>query len=242
MFTRIVVSTALLGGLCALPLAAVAGWLLDLPLSYITGDYHWTFDTSPAIGSVTVLNIILWAVAGALALFVAWVLPAERRPMRALAALMLIFVVDDAFMLHESVGPYAFGLPQAGFYAVYACLGLGVLWLLVKSGERTVTRVYVLGGALLAGSILIDLVRPDLVFVEDCFKLLGALVLVTIPILTQAARGNGSRGPERAAADTPTRPSVGRAPTPRSPGDLLATRARRGGRRPLSRDPAGLPG
>ncbi|WP_222267268.1 hypothetical protein [Modestobacter marinus] len=207
MFTRMVVSSALLVGVCVMGLAAVAGHLLDVPLSYITGDYHWTFDTSPALGSVTVLNVILWAIAGALALFVAWILPAERLVMRVFGALMLILVVDDAFMLHESVGPYALGLPQVGFYAVYACLGLGVLWLLARSGQRSVTRVYVLGGALLVTSILIDLVRADLVYIEDAFKLLGTLVLVTVPILTFAGRRSVSGGPERAADATRTQPS-----------------------------------
>ncbi len=217
MFTRMVVSTALFVGVVVMALAAVAGHLLDVPLSYITGDYHWTFDTSPALGSITVLNVILWAVAGSLAFFVAWVLPAERLVMRVFGALMLILVMDDAFMLHESVGPYALGLPQVGFYVVYLCLGLGVLWLLVRSGERTVIRVYVLGGVLLVSSILIDLVRADLVYIEDAFKLLGTLVLVTIPILTFAARRSGADEPSRVADATRTQPSVEGTQSPLQP-------------------------
>ncbi|WP_369132685.1 hypothetical protein [Modestobacter sp. I12A-02662] len=217
MFTRIVVASALLAGLCVMGLAAVAGYLLDVPLSYITGDYHWTFDTSPALGSVTVLNVIVWAVAGALAFFVAWVLPTERLVLRVFGALMLVLVVDDAFMLHESVGPYALGLPQVGFYVVYACLGAGVLWLLARSAERTVTRVYVLGGVLLVTSILIDLVRPDVVYVEDTFKLLGALVLATVPILAYAARRPALSGGPQAGTVTRTRAPVDGAPSESQP-------------------------
>ncbi len=127
--------------------------------------------------------------------------------MAVFGALMLVFVADDAFMVHESIGPYLLGIPQVAFYLVYACTALWVLKLFRQSADRSVTKVYVLGGGLLATSVLIDLVRPDLVPIEDTAKLLGTLVFVTVPVLTYAA----SRGDVLA----PARPTAARVPQPR---------------------------
>ena len=176
------VPAALVLGLVVLGLTAEAAALTHESLSVFTRDITVGAGVPPYVGAVSLLNGMVWAAAGALALLVSHLEPVRRRWLLVFAGLMLVFAADDALRLHEGVGP-AVGVPELAFFAAY---GGAAVYLLVGKiakpyGEGSVA--FVLGGFLLAVSLLIDEVLPGLYFAEDAAKLLGALVWLTVPPL-----------------------------------------------------------
>jgi hypothetical protein len=189
------VASAILTGLCALLLAASAAYVLGEPLESLTRDAAATLDVLPTTGALSVLNGMVWSAAGVLSIFVAWVHPAERGRMRPFGALLLFLAADDALLLHEYVGPYV-GVPEVAFYVAYVVAAGWILWAFVKAGVHRITATYVLGGAFLGCSVLLDVANLDLYFVEDGVKLIGALVWFVVPVLLHGHRTTFSEGPE----------------------------------------------
>ncbi len=179
---KILVLGALVVGACVLGVTAEVAALTHEPLSVFTRDITVGAGVPPYVGAISLLNGMVWAAAGALALLVSYLEPVRRRWLLVFGALMLVFAADDSLRLHESVGP-AIGVPELAFFGVYA--GAALYLLASKTarpfGESTVA--FILGGFLLAVSLVIDEVFAGLYFAEDAAKLLGALVWLTVPPL-----------------------------------------------------------
>jgi hypothetical protein len=179
---RTLVTAALVLGAVVLGATAQIAALTHESLSVFTRDITVGAGVPPYVGAISLLNGMVWAAAGALALFVACLEPVRRRWLVLFGGLMLTFAADDSLRLHESVGP-AVGVPEPAFFAVYAG---AALYLLAGTRARPFdegTVAFVLGGFLLALSLVIDEVFHDLYFAEDAAKLLGALVWLTVPPL-----------------------------------------------------------
>jgi len=126
-------------------------------------------------GSLSMLTIMVWTAGSALAFAAAAVVRPRRSWLLVLGALLFMIAVDDAFMLHEGLG-----LPEVGFVIVY---GVVAGWLAFRSlahlrdGSGTAILV---GCAALALAAAFDRWGTDPYLLEDHFKLIGALVLLTI--------------------------------------------------------------
>ena len=179
---RTLVPAALVMGAVVLGVTAEVAVLTHESLSVFTRDITVGAGVAPYVGAISLLNGMVWAAAGALALLVAHLEPLHRRWLLVFAGLVLVFAADDSLRLHEGVGP-AVGVPEPAFFAVYAG---AALYLLAGTRARPLdegTVALVLGGFLSALSLVIDEVLHDLYFAEDAAKLLGALVWLTVPPL-----------------------------------------------------------
>ena len=160
--------------------AAVASELTGVRMGVFTRDIH-SLSASGGLalpryaGSLSMLTIMVWTAGSALAFAAAAVVRSRRTWLLVLGGLLAMLAVDDAFMLHEGLG-----LPEIGFVVVY---GVVAVWLayrsLVHHRDGSGTAILV-GGAALALSAAFDLVAADPYLLEDHFKLIGALVLLTV--------------------------------------------------------------
>jgi hypothetical protein len=142
--------------------------------------------------------MMAWASAGSMAVLAAVIWPPRRRWLLGFALLNILLALDDALLLHEEVGP-ALGLPEKGFYLLYAAIGvlllLGALrpavsgrgedrpWELRVQNVPLSGWAFVLGLLLLGLSVVIDQTTHGHHLWEDAPKLLGALVWMTVPLL-----------------------------------------------------------
>jgi hypothetical protein len=135
---------------------------------------------------VSILNGMVWAAGAALALLAAYLVPEKRRWLLLFGVLLLVFAADDALRLHEGVGPFL-GVPEPAFFAAYGVVGLVLLRGVLSRPFDGRTVPFLIGGALLAVSVLVDQLVGGLFFAEDGAKLLGALVWLTLPPLSLPA-------------------------------------------------------
>lgn len=174
------VPVAVAVGVAVAVAAMIASELAGVRMGVLTRDIH-SLSTSGGLnlphyaGSLSMLTIMVWTAASALAFVAAALVPARRSWLLVLAGLLLAIAADDAFMLHEGLG-----VPEVGFVLVYG----GVAgWLAFRSLVHlrdTSGTAIVVGGAALALSAAFDMWATDPYLLEDHFKLIGALVLATI--------------------------------------------------------------
>lgn len=174
-------------GVGGVAIAATAGVVLvtDLEAGVLTRDLRTLSAEAGAelpflAGAVSQLNVMVWAAGGALALLVAALRPDRRQWLVTFGALLLVLAADDALTLHESASSRF----ELAFYAIYAVVGLVLAIGALRAGldDRAVT--FVIGGALLSIAALIDLSVTGQYLLEDSPKLLGAMVWVTVPLVT----------------------------------------------------------
>ena len=185
--TARVLAAAVGVGLLVIAAIVVASAVVDVPAETFTRDPAALAPGLPWYGgSVSLLSAVVWGVVCALAAFVAWAgSPRLRMPLGLLAALAAILLADDALMLHESVGP-RIGIPDEAWYAVYAVLAGLLTWTLRTDLRRGSGVAYLLGGAFLALSVLVDAfnIETSAAFLlEDGAKLIGGVVWITVPVL-----------------------------------------------------------
>ena len=180
------IAIALAGGACVVTLTAVAAAVTDRSAGDFTRDVRTLCEAAGAslpfyAGAMSQLNIMVWAAVGALALLTAYMFPTQRAWFTLFGAFVIVLALDDALTLHES-GPRRV-VPEAAFYVVYAIVGLLlVLGLLRRHFDETILA-FVVGGALLASSIVVDQFVAHRYLWEDGLKLSGALVWVVVPLL-----------------------------------------------------------
>lgn len=157
----------------------------DLELYAVTADPAAVAQGPFAVGFLSMLAVMGWAAAFAVALLGASVLYAidpwsgRGRMLAAAAALSGLLALDDAFMLHEVVVPEYLFAPEVTMYAVSAAVALGFLWL----GRPYLrgTEYALLGLAVLAfgASVAADQALPfdgRVTFVEDLAKFSGIVL------------------------------------------------------------------
>lgn len=185
--TRLV-PAALLTGIGFLLVMLVGSAVTHQPVGEFTRDTETLCAEAGAklpryAGSIGMLNDMVWFGVGSLALLVAALVPARRRWLLGFGAFAFFLAADDALMLHERVGPYH-QVPQAVFYAVYVVAGV-VLLAGVRGRLRDASTIpFVIGGLLLAGSVLVDELDLDIYLLEDGLKLLGAMTWLTVAPLS----------------------------------------------------------
>lgn len=145
-------------------------------------------------GAISTFGIMVWVAGGAIALTGALLLDVRRRWLTVFGVLLLVLALDDAYLLHESVGP-SIGVPELVFYAIYAVTAGWLLWKSPRTLTDGPTFALVAGGTFLAGSIVLDRFRVDSLILEDGFKLLGLLCIATVgPLAIRASRTVSSPG------------------------------------------------
>lgn len=199
---KFVVPTAVAAGVAIAVAAVVASESAGVRMGTFTRDIHSLsasggLDLPHYAGSLSMLTIMVWTAGSALAFAAAAVVRARRTWLLVLGGLLLVIAADDAFMLHEGLG-----LPEIGFVIVY---GVVAGWLayrsLLRSRDGSGTAI-VVGGTALALSAGFDLWVTDPYLLEDHFKLIGALVLLTIgplaitPMLAERHHDPVSTAPE----------------------------------------------
>lgn len=206
----LLVAVAVTLGVCVVALVGVATDLTGVPAATFTRDVSASAGVAWYTGSVSVLNLVLWGVAAALAAFVAALHRRHRAALLLFAAVSLALLADDALLLHEVVGPWL-RVPELLFFVGYATVGVVLALLLRPTRAGTAGWALLGSGALLAGSIVTDVLAGDSFFAEDGLKLVGTAVWVTVPVLVhlQAERLQ-ARIPldaPRAARRPPVRPA-----------------------------------
>ncbi|WP_425410135.1 hypothetical protein [Hyphococcus sp.] len=132
-------------------------------------------------GAVSNLGVVLWGMAASVALFGAALMDrgvaAGRRRrlfLCATAAISLIFMLDDLFLLHEDVLPYR-GVPEIVTYGAYALMMLG--YGAVFARDILATRFLLAAATALFFMIStgwdVVLEDLDLIVVEDGAKFVG---------------------------------------------------------------------
>lgn len=173
---------ALATGIFILVLARIAAYAADQPMSVFTRDVQQTAGFQWYTGSVSALNLMVWAAVAALSLFVAWLIPAARHRQLALGGFALVLAADDALMFHETEA-YGSGVAEWLFLALYAVVALLLSWWIVRDAGLEVVVAFLSGAALLGLSVVVDQVITGSYVVEDGAKLLGSLVWLTVPLI-----------------------------------------------------------
>lgn len=191
MRARLLIPTAIVAGLAVIASTMVAVEVTGQPVGLFTRDVRILGIEAGAefpayVGAVSTFNTIVWAMAAALALCGAALVPARRLWAAVLGLLLLVFTADDAFMVHESVAP-SFGVPEQAIYVLYAAIGAWLLLHSLRHHRDGSTQAFVVGGGFLALSAAVDLLSHGQYLAEDGAKLVGALVLLTVPVMILAS-------------------------------------------------------
>lgn len=176
-----IIATQLVGALFVVATVA-ASRSFDEPVATFTRDVQDLAGIAWYSGAVSTLTIITWAAVATLALVATWLATADRRRMGLFAVLAVALAVDDAFLVHEAVGPEN-GVPQEFFLGSYALLA-AVLAVLFLGAPRTGSSfAFFLGLVWLGLSALADGALQHRFLLEDGSKLLGALTWLAVPLI-----------------------------------------------------------
>lgn len=191
MRSRIPLVSALGVGVLVLVLAAVAAQVTGQDHGFFTRDLRVLSAEAGArlpfyAGALSTLTCMVWAAGGAVSLTAAAVVRLGLW-WRALGLLLLTLALDDAYMLHETVGPSK-GVDEIWFYVAYAAAALYLLGPVLRGRLGTATAPVAVGFVLLGLSIGADVVLDDQFLVEDGVKLLGALALLSAPVTAVLTR------------------------------------------------------
>jgi hypothetical protein len=208
--TGAVVAVAALVCFAILGVALVASVVLDRPLSDFTREPQNVLEGHFYVGFVAVVTLLTWGSAAAIAIFTAVIAPWERREFLVLGLAMAFLGLDDAFQVHEIVLPNVVGIPQPIVYTLY---GLAFCVLIVV-GRHFVARydaqLFVAAVALLAASVLVDVVEyltsHHSRVAEEGTKLLGIALLVVFTWGAASARIRRDREPSAAEPEAASPP------------------------------------
>jgi hypothetical protein len=201
------VLAAWLGALAAfvagLAILAAAG----VDLAYLTPDPTEAGDEKPWYGFFSNLSLLLWAGAASVAAltgYVLWRVAAEGEAVSfyfATGALMALGAFDDAYRLHEDVGPEKLGVPQGVGLAGLA--GIAIAWVLRYRATLLRSEPVLLGLGILAigVSVMVDVLPGGYGGIEDYAKFIGVATLFAWVVveasrsLLEAVRAGHARGP-----------------------------------------------
>jgi len=203
MAAKVAVLGALTVGIIVLGMTQAVAYLTDEPMYMFTRDPTAIAGVPRYAGTISLLNNMAWAATAVLALFVAWLVRTERLRLGVFGALVLVLCADDSWLLHEFMGP-EHGVPELACAGIYAVSALLLTGLMLRSPDRAVAFAFVLGGGLLATSLLVDQVLPgQMHLLEDGAKLLGTLVWLILPMIAcRPARARLQTTDSHGAGDT----------------------------------------
>jgi hypothetical protein len=170
-------------GVVVLAATVLAARWFDEPIATFTRDVQDYAGVPWYAGAVNTVNIMAWTVLTTLNLTVAWLERTDRRRLVVFGAFTLILLADDAFLLHEAVGPEN-GIPQVLFLGVYGLMGAALLVGFARAPWTGRSLAFLTGGAFLAISVFTDEFVRGRFLIEDGAKLLGCLVWIAVPLLS----------------------------------------------------------
>ncbi|MGY1622103.1 hypothetical protein ACI789_07915 [Geodermatophilus sp. SYSU D00965] len=184
------VTAALAIGALALIATVLAAERFDEPVGTFTRDVQVTAGMPWYTGALSLFTTTVWAGVTALAAFAAWLEEDERRRLGGLAALAALLMADDALQVHDEVGPQN-GVPQIAFMVVYALAAAALSLAFLRRPRAAATAAFLLGAVFLGASVFVDQLLRHAFLLEDGAKLLGALVWLTVPVLSVRRPANG---------------------------------------------------
>jgi len=198
--------------LAAVPLASRA---TGTPIGDFTRDIFSTAEVPLYTGIVSNVGIILWGTTAAICLFARGLAPeaAARRFLLASAAVSAALAVDDAFMIHEWVGPRLTGLDEKVFLGTYAVGFAAYLAAFRGAIRRAGPGALAVALGLFALSTGMDVIEPEdaagwQYLTEEGFKLLGIGVWLGFSLGVAAdAAGRDQRSAQATAASKSASPS-----------------------------------
>jgi hypothetical protein len=189
-----------------------------VPMAVLTRDPSQVTGTTPLLGAVSSLGMVLWAGTGSVCLFVAAVLRRRRagaapwtRFFAVAGVLTFWLLADDLFLLHDVVFPDYFHLDERLLYLIYGGLMVAFLLGFLRRIRESDYPVLLLALGFFALSLGFDVLTdwmtlPGEFLLEDGCKFLGIVGWATYFIRTArravvATADNGLR--ETGAAGPP---------------------------------------
>jgi len=154
---------------------------LGLSMSLLSRDPAATFHSSPFIGVISNIGIIVWSAAVAICLFCSGIFHKQNKGEHATffrysGLITFILLIDDLFMFHDLVFPKILHFPEKLVYAAYFLLIVIYLFKFYKYILKTEYAILGLALILFGLSMLIDQILPSRgieFLIEDGMKLLG---------------------------------------------------------------------
>ncbi|HJX42277.1 MAG TPA: hypothetical protein VJ352_01275, partial [Geodermatophilus sp.] len=169
----LIAATQVAGALLVAATAA-ASRVFDDPVGTFTRDVQDLAGIPWYSGAVSTLTVMISTAAATLALLTVRIVPAGRRRAGLFAALVVWLTLDDAFLVHEAVGPEN-GVPQELFLCGYALLAAVLTVEFLRTPLAGSTVAFLLGMGWLGLSVLADAFLHHRFLLEDGSKLLGVL-------------------------------------------------------------------
>ncbi|PCJ56731.1 MAG: hypothetical protein COA73_11645 [Candidatus Hydrogenedentota bacterium] len=148
-------------------------------------DSNALLPVQPWLGAVSSAGIILWTIAGAVALFTSWLITPQRSMIRTKAGFFLgtgilsfMLMGDDLFLLHERVFPESFNLREEFLIGLYAFILISILYVwrrYILSGDYILLflALFFFGISVSIDSMPMDI--PQRHFFEDGSKFVGIM-------------------------------------------------------------------
>ena len=145
---------------------------------------------NPFIGVISQVGILFWCITASLSIFCSFILVEKKHRLITLSEFLKFFgfltsflLLDDLFMLHESVFPELFGIAEEVTYSCYGLLGIWGLIKFKKAILQTEWTILLISFFWFFCSIFTDLTANFITFsgilghlqflLEDGFKFLG---------------------------------------------------------------------
>ncbi|MEM9436412.1 MAG: hypothetical protein AAGA15_05170 [Pseudomonadota bacterium] len=158
-------------------IALLASYLGGVKVKHMVRDPAAQLDFPVYVGAFSTVGLVI--LGSAAALFAIGIKGAPKNLRLLLWTgwfLMILMAADDAFMLHEYVGPDILGIDTLIFYALYAVLGLTIYQQVKSLGRPEFLAAAHVAGGFLAFSLLLDIFSvhgPFSFWLEDFTKLSG---------------------------------------------------------------------
>lgn len=167
---------------------AVLSGVILMGIEYNVELDHFTQDPTAImhapfyLGFFSDIGILLWCGSAALCFFTRALLPKTEltKPIRAFlfysGLITSLLMLDDLFLLHESVFPDYLGIPENGVFVIYGNILLLYLVLFRETLLKTEYLILALAFVLIGISTVVDLLPmpiPEDSFLEDAVKLFG---------------------------------------------------------------------
>ncbi len=167
-----------------------------IPLEEFTRDPTAIANVNPFIGAISNIGILFWCISTSVCLFTFFNI-VERRNNKVnddtlfllfFGLTTLILLLDDLFLIHESIAPVFLNISQK---QIYVCYGMIVLFGIVRFKNIILQTEWIIlssSFSFFALSLAIDIFGNSLdfsksTFLEDSFKLLGIVSWVCYFVL-----------------------------------------------------------
>lgn len=162
--------------------AYILSRIYGTPLSQLTRDPSAITNSNFYVGLLSNLGIMLWSATTAICLFGVSLLKHSKRYHQITDFLLLsgilslILTLDDTFLIHETVMPTYFHIPEEGIYLGYLIISIGFSIYFFRRILSTDYLLLIISLSFFGISIIVDTIfsYSDLeTFIEDSFKFLG---------------------------------------------------------------------